>query len=410
MDLKDLTQEQLTELMNTGKGILESRAKVLSGGTVAVEDLPAPEGLKTASQIEAIDKDEALIRDNERVVRANSKIKEDELKTFSIARAANFVLTGNRKGQELEADWIKSRDAFAPSTDKSLQELGTDIAGGFLVPSVVVNDLIEMLKAQTIVRRSGARILENSPKTISVPKKTGNSTAYWVGDTLSSDITDSSVTFGDLSLTLRNLAAAVPITRNLIKYAMQSVEGIVREDIVEQMALSEDLAFMQGTGGLQPLGLRNWPSVQATAAVGNPTFDDLLDCLTTLRGRNVQISPTMTSWWMHPNVLGYLQKHKTGVGQYDYVIDLTQAPPDRILGLPVYTSSQIPTDLGTGADTYAICGNGGTYAIAQGGGIEILVDPYTLSKQLKIQLIAVFEVDGGPRRVEEFQVLNGITT
>jgi len=29
---------------------------------------------------------------------------------------------------------------------------------------------------------------------------------------------------------------------------------------------------------------------------------------------------------------------------------------------------------------------------------------------LKIQLIAVFEVDGGPRRIEEFQVLNGITT
>jgi len=402
MDMKDLTPEQLKQLIDTGTKLLTAQKEKTPAVTIS-------EGteIKKPDEIAAIDTTDAAVKNPEKLRTASRK--PDELKAFSIAKGVQFILTGIRKGCELEADWIRSRDGFAPSTEKGM-DLSSDIAGGFLVPTVTINELIDMLQAETIMRRAGASIFTSGIKTVSVPKKTGTTSAYWVADTLSSDVTASSPTLGDLNLTLRNLASRVEVTRNLIKYATMSVETLIRTDIVEQMGLTEDLAFIQGTGGTQPLGLKAWPGVQTTGSIGNPTFDDLLACLTTLKARNVKVSSAQSAWFMHPNALGYLQKHKTGVGQYDYVIDLTQAPPDRILGLPVYTSSQIPIDLGTGADTYIGCGNIPTYAIAQGNGIEILVDPYTLSAQLKIQIIAVTEVDGGPRRIEEFQFLTGVTT
>jgi len=404
MKLEDLTKEQLQGLVDKGSEYLEAMKAGTPGETKVILDGPE---MKKPDELTAIDLDAALTREPETVLRS-TKQKDDELKNFSITKGVQFILTGQRKGNELEADWIRSRDGFAPSTNKDMT-LYSDIAGGFLVPTVVINELIDLLKAETIMRRAGATILTSNAKTVQVPRKTGSTSAYWVADEITTDITKSAPTFGDLNLTLRNLAARVQVARNLIKYASLSVETLIRQDIIEQMALTEDLAFLQGTGGTQPVGLKNWPGVNSTSSIGAPNFDDLLACLTTLKARNVRVSEKQTSWWMHPNVLGYLQKHKTGTGQYDYVIDLTQRPPDRILGLPVYTSSQIPITLGAGSETYMVCGNANTYAIAQGGGIEILVDPYTLSAQLKIQIVAVFEVDGGPRRIDEFQVLTGVT-
>ena len=342
---------------------------------------------------------------------------QDDIKNFSIARAAQYVVFGEMPskgsfvGNELERDVIKG---YSPDEGRVKDlNLESQVAGGFLVPTVVVNDLIGQYSARTIIRRAGAMIIPNAGKETTVPKKTGNTTAYWVGDAPTSDITASAPTFGELALTLRPLAAAIEVRKNLIKDSPLSVEAIVRADVVEQMALAEDLGFIQGLGGKEPTGLKNWPNIATytTSSVGTPDFDELLNARTALLARNIPLSAENSSWWMHPNVLGYLQKHKTGVGQYDYVIDLTARPPDRILGLPVYTSSQIPITLGGGDETYIVlCGVGGDYAVADGGQLEILVDPYTLSRKLQVQLIAVHEVDGGPRRLESFQLLTGVQT
>ncbi|MFA5054203.1 MAG: phage major capsid protein [Parcubacteria group bacterium] len=343
---------------------------------------------------------------------------QDDLKNFSIARAAQYVLfgdvptKGSEIGNELERDVIKG---YSPDETRIKDmNISTQIAGGFLVPTITLNELIGQWSAQTVMRRMGAQIIPNAGKQIQVPKKTGNTTAYWVGDAPTSDITASAVTFGEMTLTLRPLAAAVEIRKNLIEHAAQSVEQIVRTDIIEQMALAEDLAFLQGSGGLQPTGLKLWPGMSSytTGTVGTPDFDELLDCRGALLARNIPVSAVNSCWIMHPNVLTYIQKHKTGVGTYDYVIDLTMTPPDRVLGLPVFTSSQIPITLGSPAvETYMVlAGYRPDYVIADGPGLEILVDPYTLSRKLQVQLIAVHEVDGGPRRVESFQFLTGVKT
>ena len=368
---------------------------------------------KQANKTESVDAGDAV--DTKRFAGADEvETTRDlgELKDFKIGKAVQYVLYGNRKGCELEADWIHGT-GFNEDRVKDLN-LESQIAGGFLVPTMVVNELIEGFKAQSVFRRMGSMILENAAKETTVPKKTGNSTAYWVGDAPTSDITESALTFGELALTLRNVAANVGIRKNLIKHSAMSVEQIVRTDIVEQFALAEDLAHLQGTGGTQPTGLKNWPGISSytTGSIGTPDFDELIDARGALLARNVPVSETNSAWVMHPNVLTYLQKHKTGVGAYDYVVDLTMRPPDRILGLPVYTTSQIPINLGGGNDeTYVfLIGVTRDYAIADGGTLEILVDPYTLAGKLSIRLIAVHEIDGGPRRVEGVQLLTGVKT
>jgi len=383
---------------------------------------------KNVGKIEAVDTTKAVDRED---AIEDKKFKgpavhtrtwtQDDIKNFSIARAAQYVLYGEVStkgemiGNELERDFLRSQAGIDEQRVKDMN-LESMIAGGFLVPTVVSTDIIGQYTARTVVRRAGAQVLPDAPKETTVPKKTGNTTAYWVGDAPSTDVTASAITFGELSLTLRPLAAAVEIRKNLLQHAAVAVEPIIRSDITEQMALAEDLAFIQGLGGMQPTGLKNWPGIASysTGSIGTPDFDELIDARTTLLSRNIPLADGdgNTSLWMHPNVLGYLQKHKTGVGAYDYVIDLTSRPPDRVLGYPVYTTTQIPVNLGGGGnETYIVfCGIGRDYTIADGGAIEILVDPYTLSRKLQVQLIAVHEVDGGPRRLEAFQLLTGVTT
>jgi HK97 family phage major capsid protein len=87
-------------------------------------------------------------------------------------------------------------------------------------------------------------------------------------------------------------------------------------------------------------------------------------------------------------------------------------PPERILGLPVYTSSQIRTDLGGGTDEsrMMLVGDTKTIMLADGGQTEITILKELFARQFKIGVLASKEIDFGIRREEDIQFLTGLTT
>jgi len=355
-----------------------------------------------------------------------------EMKDFKIAHAIGILTLGadypHLADAGLEIEVLRSQKARSrePQNEEmkgllaqrqaQLKDLnlGSEVAGGFFIPHEVHAEMIEKLRGQEIFMRMGVDYLPNSPKTQEWPKEGASPTVYWPGDTPPSDLTTSDMDYGDVTLTLHEMACVVPVRLNLIKHAVGNVENRVRNTIVKEMALEQTKVGLRGTGSKQPLGLFNAPTMSSytTASVGVPTFDDLLDAMNQIRRRDGVVDPSQSAWVMHVDYLNIFQKAKTGTAEYSYITDLTDMPPDRVLGLPVYTSSKIRTDLGAGSDEsrMMLVGNVKSIMLADGGETEITILKELYRLQFKIGVLAGKEIDFGIQREEELQFLTGLTT
>jgi len=355
-----------------------------------------------------------------------------EMKDFSIAHAIGILALGRKYPNLAEAGLeiavlkdqdAKSREPVSEEKQALIKQrqaelkdlnLSSEVAGSFFIPNEVNAEMIQKLRGQEIWMRMGVDYLPDSPKNQTWDKEGRDPLVYWTGDTPTTDLTASDIDYGQVTLTLKQMACVVPIYLNLIKHARRNVEEDVRRRIVQSMAIEQTRVGLRGLGGSQPLGLFNDPNMvqYTTTGIGIPNFDDLLNAQSAIKARDGVIDESQSAWVMSQTYLNIFQKSKTGTAEYDYIVDKTQMPPDRILGLPVYTSSQIRTDLGVGSteSRLMLVGNVKSIMLADGGQTEISVLKELWALQFKLGVLASKEIDFGIRNEAELQFLTGLTT
>lgn len=169
-----------------------------------------------------------------------------------------------------EARWLSGKSYAAGRKDMSWLDQN---AGGALVGPPQMGELIDLFRNQDALIRAGCRTVPLPPSgRIQFPRQTSATTGYWVGENKS--ITASEAGTGLLTLSAKKCAARVTIPNELIRYAGPAAEALVRMDVTKTLALTFDLAALEGAGGdLKPTGLINTPGISTvtptTAASGN---------------------------------------------------------------------------------------------------------------------------------------------
>lgn len=298
--------------------------------------------------------------------------------------------------------------------------MGTDSAGGYLVPSQEVPELIEMLRTEAVVSRAGATWLSDlkgSP--VQIPKQTAGATAYWVGENTS--ITPSDLTFGQVVLTPKKCAALVKLSSELLAMSLPQAEAVVRRDLVEQISLAVDLAALRGTGANnQPLGVGNTPGISTVSLGDNGAYlanlDLFFDMLAELEEGNGLKGKL--GFVVHPKVKAALRKLKTPQYSGDTGGEYTLPPlvtallaADRALeeavGYPILATTQIPTNLTKGTSTNCTevyFANWQDLLVGTWGGLSILASPYAGDAFAKDQtwVRITISVDVAVRHPESF--------
>ncbi len=337
---------------------------------------------------------------------SDSADKKDKTAPFSISK----YLRGIMKGNWTDADAEKTQ--FDISKQLGLN-VGVGTAGGFMVTPQYNMELIELLRSKAVIRNMGPRVYPMSGNTMFFNAQTGAAQAFWVGEGENKDRSQQAV--GQRSLVLKEVAGIVVVTNDMIEDASPAVDALVKGDLVKVLTLAEDLAFIQGTGGLQPLGIYNDPAVpNVTLGGGNgalPSFDNLWNALNTIETANAE----STGWLMHPRTKNTLRTLKDGDGRYLYNVgDLSKGEQDSLLGLPVFKSTQIPTNLtfGTSAAncSYMILGDWREFSIGEkaGKGIVLDVDKSIHFYTDETAIRAVRRVDCLVRQPNAFLVIRGI--
>jgi HK97 family phage major capsid protein len=226
--------------------------------------------------------------------------------------------------------------------------------GGALIPQDFVAELIELLRATVVVRGAGPMTIQMPMGNLTIPRLAGGSTAMYQGEL--DDISVTEEQFDDLNFIAKKLTAMVPVSNDLIRRAPMGVETIVRDDLVASIARKEDLNFIRGDGTTKgPVGWRSLvlpanllvvPALGATPPVGadlNAVVSALAAMkLLLINGMSRMIRP---AWFFAPTLVEYIGTRRDSVGGFYYKDEVARGTLE---GFPIYTSQQIPTNLGLG--------------------------------------------------------------
>lgn len=275
--------------------------------------------------------------------------REPEAKGAGMARMV-LALAAAQGNNQVAAQIAMDR-GYGDIVAASLNTL-TPGAGGVLVPENLSTEVIELLRPKSVVRKLGARGMPLNNGNLTIPRLKGGAVVGYIGS--DSDIPTSQQEFDDLKLSAKKLTGLVPISNDLLatSSANPNVDQIVVGDLTSAMGTREDKAFIRDNGsGDTPKGLRYWAPTQNVyaAAQPKPTIAEvsleLNKLVLVLESSDANM--TAVGWVMAPRTKRFLQAMRDGNGNKVYP-ELDQG---FLMGYPVGSTTQIPTNLAVGADS-----------------------------------------------------------
>ncbi len=265
---------------------------------------------------------------------------------------------------------------------RAAHEVGLTNAGGYFVPTEVLNELVKPDDNPMFIRRISR--VESVRAMITIPTITARPTASWAGET--GAVSETGATIGKRSYDPNRLTAKTSVSRLLVEMSAIDVEGFLSGELDYQFRLAEEKAYMTGDGSGKPLGVFVADSSGISTARDRSTAaasiaaDDVMDTFFDLRGNY----RSRASWIGSRAFVKAVAKLKDGQGQYVWSAvegpgqALVNGPVGTLMGRPLYESEDAPSTLAAG--TYAaILGDFSHYRIFDFLGLAIQVldqDPY----------------------------------
>jgi HK97 family phage major capsid protein len=252
--------------------------------------------------------------------------------------------------KDYEAKGIEWREEGELKT--KAQTVGTAGQGGYLVPTILRDSIIEKLYYISPMRQLST-VINDMPAILDMPYDNALPTTYWVGEGAS--ITESGATFAKKTLTPYKLAGLDKFTSESLADTVTnpSLQNVVEDRFVTSIALAENAAFVSGDGSSKPFGFRSSdisPTSNPTnSAAGNLAFTDIL---TTKYLLPTAYRPQAV-WVTSSTGLKLIQSIKDANGRPVYlpgVAGLDGNVRDSFMGQPIYIVDEIPTNLGTGTN------------------------------------------------------------
>ena len=256
---------------------------------------------------------------------------------------------------------------FEPDgTTKATLAEGTDAQGGYYVPTLYANQIVEPLVNLSYIRQAGARVMQMSgTDSFRVPGITYTSAATIGGE--GSAYTQAEPTAGEVEFNPWKLKRLAKATEEMVSDSRYDVWSmILAPDFTQSFAEGENSYFTNGTGTSQPQGVVAGATVGVTAASATAiTADEVIDLFHSLdykyRGN--------AKFMMADSTAKYLRKLKDGDGMYLIGPGLNGEPSATLLGKPVIINNSMDA-IATGKRTI-LFGDFSYYWIAEWDGLQM---------------------------------------
>ena len=245
--------------------------------------------------------------------------------------------------------------------------------GGYLVPEVYANEIIELLYPSTVIYSLGARRLGMANGNLNIPKIKTGSRALFAGENRA--ISRSAPKFGNLKLSAKKLTALIPMSNDLLRSTNFDNDVIVGQDVTKQMALGVDYGALLGTGGeFQPLGITKNKGVLNIDVTSIDTEYSSNQGVLTAAFPNYLVASVLKNnvyadglgFVFNTSVEQFFKSLRDEVGGFIFAKEMNEN--GTLVGYPYKTTNLLET---TGGKTQIVFGNWNDLVIGEQGALEI---------------------------------------
>lgn len=254
--------------------------------------------------------------------------------------AANFV-------NMVKGIYIKDDDRV-----KDMVE-GRDQDGGYLVRPEYRASLVSIMEQYGLARQR-CTIIPMTTTEIIMPKLTGGVQVYWIGE--GQTIPQTQPTFGEFRMSIKKLAALVPMTNELLNDANIAIANLLATLFAQALAKEEDRVVFAGNfaggvagdpfnGVLYDPGVKTFTLPSGMNAFTKVTADDLADVIS----YQVPALADGAQFYFHRTILNVLRKLKDNDGNYIWAQPTADGQPGTIWGYPYTLCELMPSVTASGA-------------------------------------------------------------
>jgi len=415
MDIKAM-QEQANNLLFSAQKIRDEHAGNPAGMPPNVE-------AEFDNMLVAADSLAAKIESTKKLERLQKWSQEPAGAALPMGGAAQVKIDKENEDRAIRSAWKKyikgGMFVLKPEEIKAYQA-DNPVGGGFLVaPQDFVREIIVLVKDLVFMRSMGTTFTVDRAESLGIPAiDTDPSDADWTAELLTGG-TESTLAFGKRELRPHPLAKNIQVSNKLLRNSAMDAEAIVMDRMAYKFAVSEEKAYLLGTGANQPLGVFVASSMgistgrDVTAATTTAVAAD--DFIGTKYKLKAQYQGT-AAWIMHRDVVAAARKLKDNNNNYLWTAGLTsfggatgpgnglQGTPERLLDCPINMSEYAPNTFTTGL-YMGILGAFKHYYIADSLDMQWQVLDQLYAATNQTGYIARKETDGMPVLEEAFSRL-----
>lgn len=271
--------------------------------------------------------------------------------------------------------------------------------GGYLV-NVENLGFIEVLRSRSVTTTMGVRIVSNLQGNVSFARQTGKASMTWqAGDGTSITATDQAL--GQLSMTPKTAVAITDVSEQLLRQTSQSAQDFVMTDLASTLAIDGvDNAVINGTGGAQPLGIKNTPGVTSGQDAATANYAKILAFASTAGSANaIRSNPGFVTNAAGAAILMQRQRFVST----DTPLWTGNIADGQCIGFTARSSEQL-------ASGNLIFGSWGEIIIGEWGVLELALDNSgTRFNQLQVGIRAMWMVDVLIRYPQAFVVSTNLS-
>ena len=380
----------------------------------------AMRSIQEGKTLDEFQKEAVTLLDSGALRTADIGMDSKDLQRYSLARALN-ALANPQDAQaqkdaafEWECSTTASRQLGKPAQGilvpydiqkRDMANVGTPSAGGHTVATNLSSNYIDQLSDRLVVMGMGATMLDGLVGDMAIPRHLGGTTVSWVGESQEGE--ESAGTWDQIPLTPKTVTGFTDLSRKLLKQSSISIDAFCQAQLVKQVALGIQQALINGAGtnGV-PMGILTALQASGKLPLGTngakPTYKDIVALETMVAAENADVGS-----------LGYLTNAKVrGLLKTTEMFSTTNGAAvwngGTMNGYTANITNAVPSNLtkGTGTNLSAILfGNWAELIIGLWGGLDLIVDPYSKSKQGSIRFVAHQDVDFAYSHLESFAAI-----
>lgn len=404
-------------MSDRAKQLRQDRAKIVNDMRSIVDTadkekrkLTDEESKRHSDMFDEQEKLKTQIVTEERQVELDRETASNELRTQDAERDQGKGKNLSKEERQLIGFRNFMRDgkeglAKAESAEFRELQADTDTKGGYTVPKQWAKELIKSVDDLVFIRQNATVIPVTSGDSLGAMSLDADpEDGDWTGEITTVD-NDTDMAFGGRELNPTLVSKLVKVSQRLQRVSALPIDQLVRQRLAYKFAVTQEKAFLTGSGANKPLGLFT------ASALGIPTSrdvstDNTATAITADGLKNTEYALKAAyrrnaKWIFHRDGVKQVSKLKDGQGRYLWEDGLKENQPDTLLGRPVFESEFAPNTFTTG-QYVGLLGDLSYYWIADSLAlaVQVLFEKYADTNQ--IGYIGRMESDGMPVLGEAF--------